>query len=197
VIAIVDYGSGNLCSVRNALAEIGVEGNLARDGRELRRATKIVLPGVGHFGQLASALDRRDLRQTLFERISAGVPFLGICLGLQALFQGSEEAVGGKGLGIFSSSARRFPSDLRVPHMGWSPVVKRRPSRLLANFRDGSHAYFAHSYYAPECEATAATCSYGVSYTAVLERGNLFGVQFHPEKSGPVGLSILRNFVEL
>jgi len=220
VIAILDYGAGNLRSVQNALEEIGCEYSLVRDAPGLRSASKILLPGVGHFGQMMRALDALEVRDALIERIAAGVPFLGICLGLQALFDASEEAPEERGLGIFEGIVRRFPAHARVPHMGWNELELRGESKLLRGFnaRDSDQSrdrkgvvaacttnsagptrpfvYFAHSYYAPEGDYTSAVCAYEVPYTAVLEVGSVFGVQFHPEKSGPVGLAIVRNFVE-
>jgi imidazole glycerol-phosphate synthase subunit HisH len=197
MITILDYGAGNLRSVQNTLEEIGAEHELVRDGEGLRRAAKIILPGVGHFGQMMRALDQMRVRQALIERIRAGVPFLGICLGLQALFEASEEAPGERGLGLFEGHIRRFPADARVPHMGWNEIQPRNGARLLRHLAPHPYLYFANSYYAPVVGATAAICEYSAPFTAVLESNNIFGVQFHPEKSGPVGLAIVRNFVEL
>jgi imidazole glycerol phosphate synthase glutamine amidotransferase subunit len=197
VITIFDYGAGNLRSVQNTLAEIGADYELVRDNLGLQHATKIILPGVGHFGQMMRALDHMRVREALLERIQAGVPFLGICLGLQALFQSSEEAPEERGLGLFEGAIRRFPADAKVPHMGWNEIQPRLGSKLLAGLAPHPYLYFAHSYYAPVNAATAALCSYTTDYTAVLECGSMYGVQFHPEKSGPLGLRIVRNFVEL
>jgi imidazole glycerol phosphate synthase glutamine amidotransferase subunit len=197
MIAILDYGAGNLRSVENTLDEIGTSYTLVRDAAGLRQASRIVLPGVGHFGQMMRALDRMQVREALVECIHGGVPFLGICLGLQGLFESSEEAPEVQGLGIFEGTVRRFPREARVPHMGWNDLEPRAASRLLVRLEAAPYVYFAHSYYVPETEATAAVCNYCVPYTAVLESDNIFGVQFHPEKSGPVGLRIVKNFVEL
>src|SRR5580658_9039822 len=197
MITIFDYGAGNLQSVQNTLGAIGAQYKLVRDADSLRRATKIILPGVGHFGQIMRALDELLVRDALVERIRAGVPFLGICLGLQALFESSEEAPEQQGLGLFPGRILRFPAAARVPHMGWNEIEPRNGARLLANLAPHPYLYFAHSYYAPVVDATAAVCDYTVSYTAVLETKNIFGVQFHPEKSGPLGLKIVKNFVEL
>jgi imidazole glycerol phosphate synthase glutamine amidotransferase subunit len=197
VITILDYGAGNLRSVENALAEIGVDYELVRDPAGLQRATKIILPGVGHFGQMMRALDAMQVREALLDRIRAGLPFLGICLGLQALFQGSEEAPDQTGLGLFDGTIRRFTTEARVPHMGWNELQPKPEARLLHGLRSNPYVYFAHSYYAPVHAATAATCTYTLPYTAVLESKNIFGVQFHPEKSGPLGLKIVKNFIDL
>jgi len=197
MIAIFDYGAGNLRSVENTLHEIGAGYRLVRDAEGLRTASKIILPGVGHFGQMMRALDSLRVREALVERLRAGVPFLGICLGLQALFTDSEEAQEERGLGLYPGTVRRFPASARVPHMGWNQLEPRTASRLLAGLEPQPYVYFAHSYYVPEMPLAAALCTYVVPYTAVLENGNAFGVQFHPEKSGPSGLKIVRNFVEL
>ena len=197
MIAIFDYGAGNLRSVENTLAEVGAAYQLVRDADGLRAASKIILPGVGHFGQIMRALDEMEVRGTFVERIRAGIPFLGICLGLHALFDSSEEAPEVRGLGLYAGTVRRFPEDARVPHMGWNNLEQRKPSRLLTGASPSPFVYFAHSYYAPVTEATAAACTYTLPYTALLEDCNTFGVQFHPEKSGPVGLAIVKNFVDL
>lgn len=197
MIAILDYGAGNLRSVQNTLGEIGADYRLAHTADELRAASKIILPGVGHFGQLIRSLDSMGLRAALLDRIAAGIPFLGICLGLQALFERSEEATELAGLGLLKGTVRRFAHDLRVPHMGWNEIQPRPGARLLQNLGERPYLYFAHSFYAPVTDSTAAICEYGVPYTAVLEHGNVHGVQFHPEKSGPLGLQIVKNFVDL
>ena len=195
--AIFDYGAGNLRSVENTLGELGYEYQLVRDSDGIRKASRIILPGVGHFGQMMRALDALEVRTALLERIATGVPFLGICLGLQALFDASEEAPEVHGLGLYPGTVRRFPADARVPHMGWNELELRRESKLVRELNARPFVYFAHSYYVPENERAAAICTYSTPYTAVLECGNVFGVQFHPEKSGPVGLQIVRNFMEL
>ena len=196
MIAIFDYGAGNLRSVQNTLDEIGATYTLTRDSEGLRAASKIILPGVGHFGQMMRSLDELGVRPTLLDRIAAGVPFLGICLGLQALLTDSEEAPEVRGLGLYPGSVRRFPQDARVPQMGWNQLEINGSSKLLRNIAP-PYVYFAHSYYVPEGPVTAARCTYAVPYTAVLEDRNVFGVQFHPEKSGPIGLQIVRNVLEL
>ncbi len=197
MISIIDYGAGNLRSVQNTLDELGAEYGLVRDPQELRSATSIILPGVGHFGQMIRRLDEMGMRTPLIASIGQGIPFLGICLGLQALFESSQEAPELQGLGLFKGIICRFDAAARVPHMGWNSIEPRAASRLLRGLGPRPYLYFAHSYYAPVNRATAATCNYTLPYTAVLESGNIFGVQFHPEKSGPLGLRIVRNFVEL
>jgi imidazole glycerol phosphate synthase glutamine amidotransferase subunit len=161
----------------------------------LWRASKIILPGVGHFGQMMRALDEMDVRDALIERIRAGIPFLGICLGLQALFESSEEAPEQRGLGLLPGTVSRFRDVERVPHMGWNSLDRLRASPLLEGTGERPFVYFANSYYAPVVAATSASCDYGSPFTAVIETGNISAVQFHPEKSGPVGLAIVRNFV--
>jgi glutamine amidotransferase len=197
MIAIFDYGAGNLRSVQNTLGELSCEYTLVRDAAGLQQASKIILPGVGHFGQMMRALDALEVRETLLDRILAGVPFLGICLGMQALFERSEEAPEVRGLGLYPGEVRRFPQDARVPHMGWNELAIQPASRLVCNLSARPYVYFAHSYYVPENSRAAATCTYEVKYTAALESANVYGVQFHPEKSGSVGLRIVSNFLEV
>lgn len=197
MIAVLDYGAGNLRSVRNTLEALGAPYEIVRDKVGLARASRILFPGVGHFGQMMRALDQSDVRLTLKERITAGVPFFGICLGLQALFERSAEAPEVEGLALFAGSVERFRAEARVPHMGWNTVELVRPSRLLEDLGTESSFYFANSYYVPLCNATAASCDYTLPFTAVLEADNIFGVQFHPEKSGPSGLAVVRRFLEL
>ena len=197
MITIVDYGAGNLRSVMNTLEEIGAEFELVGDAASVSRARKLILPGVGHFGQMMRELDALQLRAAIIERIRSGIPFLGICLGLQALFTDSEEAPEAEGFGIFSGTVRRFPVTARVPHMGWNSLDVKPQSRLLRDLGRDPYLYFAHSYYVPLHDYAAASCTYTLPYTAAIEHGNIFGVQFHPEKSGPLGLKAVRNFVEL
>lgn len=197
MIGILDYGAGNLRSVANTLDAIGGQYTIVRDARGLQESEKIILPGVGHFGQMMRALDDMRVRETLREAILDGTPFLGICLGLHALFEASDEAPEVFGLGLFDGVVRRFPAGARVPHMGWNQLQPKGEPRLLAGLAARPYVYFAHSYYVPVTSATAATCTYSLPYTALLESANIFGVQFHPEKSGPLGLRIVRNFVEL
>jgi imidazole glycerol phosphate synthase glutamine amidotransferase subunit len=197
VTTIVNYGAGNIRSVENTLAELGAEYEVTDTASNVLLASKIILPGVGHFGQMMQAIDRLGLREALRQKIAAGVPFLGICIGLQCLFERSEEAPGEAGLGVLAGEVRRFVGKARIPHMGWNSLDQQRPTRLLQGLSDRPYTYFAHSYYAPLHTATAATCSYICPYSAVIEQGNLYAVQFHPEKSGPVGLQVMKNFLEI
>jgi imidazole glycerol phosphate synthase glutamine amidotransferase subunit len=188
MIAIFDYGAGNLRSVQNGLDAIGCDYTLVRDSEGLRHADKIILPGVGHFGQMVRALDELGVRETLLERIHANIPFFGICLGMQALFESSEEAPEVRGLGLFSGTVRRFSEGIRVPHMGWDQCESKTGQ--------SPYYYFAHSYYVPEVPHLAAeVCNYGVRFIASLQHGNVFGTQYHPEKSAAAGQEVLKSFV--
>jgi imidazole glycerol phosphate synthase glutamine amidotransferase subunit len=199
VIGVLDYGAGNLCSVANTLNSLETPFRLVTTAHELREVSKIILPGVGHFGQMMRALDAMNIREALVGRIRDDVPFLGICLGMHALFDGSDEAPDVRGLGIFTGQVKRFPESLRVPHMGWNQLRIRSDSRLFGFVANQSNPwfYFAHSFYLPEVEISAADCAYSLSFTAAVEYRNVFGVQFHPEKSGGAGQSLVRAFVTL
>lgn len=197
-LTLVDYGAGNLPSVERAFGRLGASTSRATRGEDLAGAEAIVLPGVGHFGALARALACNDLGRALREAIERGAALLGICLGLQALFESSEEAPGEVGLGWIAGVIRPLPANVKLPHMGWNQLRRVRQSRLLAGVPEDAWFYFAHSYAATEDgEATAAVCDYGASFAAVVERGRLAAVQFHPEKSGEAGKAVLRNFLEL
>ena len=198
MIAVIDYGAGNLRSVSNALAVLGAEFLVTREPSAVEQATAIILPGVGHFGQMMEALESTELAASLRRRLQSGMPYLGICLGMQALFESSEEAPGLRGLALLSGRVRRFPSGQKVPHMGWAEVEPggADPDAFLAQVR-GRMYYFAHSYYVPaDAEGCAAYARHGLPFTAVLRHANLVGSQFHPEKSGPAGLNFLRTWVE-
>jgi imidazole glycerol phosphate synthase glutamine amidotransferase subunit len=201
VICVIDYGAGNLRSVTNVLDVIGAEYKLVNDEAAIRAATKIVLPGVGHFGQLAAALDQLKIRHALIDQIKNGVAYLGICLGMQVLFGDSHEASTAKGLGILSGSVRKFESADRSVHMGWNTLEVTAPSRLVKPLPTDSpidselFAYYAHSYFCPVVDETVMTTSYGDQFSAVIEFENIFGVQFHPEKSGDFGRRVMQNFV--
>ncbi len=196
MIAVVDYKAGNLTSVMKALRAVGADAEATEDPDLVRRADKIVLPGVGHF-QATAFLEERGLRQAIEEQIAQGTPFLGVCVGLQWLFRGSTEAPGSRGLAVFDASCDRFAAGKKVPHVGWNSLTVREGSRLLRGVEAGSSVYFTHSYKAPVVNDTVAVTEYGEAFTAAVERKNVMGVQFHPEKSGQIGLRILRNFVEL
>jgi glutamine amidotransferase len=196
MIAIVDYGAGNLNSVKKAFDHLGTEAVVTDRPETVAAAAKVVLPGVGHFSAL-QALDRTGLRQALLARVGAGQPFLGICLGMQWLFEGSEECGQIAGAGMFPGTCRPFPSSVKSPHVGWNSLAVETGSRLLRGVARESFVYYTHSFYAPVVPATAAASEYGLRFTAAVECGNVFGVQFHPEKSADVGLSILKNFCEV
>jgi imidazole glycerol-phosphate synthase subunit HisH len=195
-VALLDYGAGNLASVRKALAAAGVEVRTATGAADLAGASALVVPGVGHFGATA-AIDA-DTRTAVRAALGEGRPVLGICLGMQWLFEGSEEAPGMPGIGIFQGTCFRLPSNgaLKVPHVGWNRLRIERAGRLLDGLDDGAYAYFTHSYAAPPTAATSAIATHGTVFAAAVERDLVFGVQFHPEKSGDAGLRILRNLVE-
>jgi imidazole glycerol phosphate synthase glutamine amidotransferase subunit len=197
VITIVDYGAGNLRSVQNTLSELGAAYRLTRSAAEIETADKVILPGVGHFGQMMRAFEELGIGGALKAKAQSGTPLLGICLGLQALFESSEEAPGVPGMALFPGVVRRFPAPARVPHMGWNSVAPKAGAHLFAGAGEKPCVYFANSYWCPVVDATAAVCHYTLDFTAALESGNIFGVQFHPEKSGPLGLRIMKNFVEL
>jgi len=196
MIAVVDYKAGNLTSVMKSLAAVGADAVSTEDPEVVRRAEKIILPGVGHFAA-TEFLDRRGLKQAIAERAGAGVPFLGICVGLQWLFSGSTEAPECAALCAFDAVCERFAEGKKIPHVGWNSLDVREGSRLLAGVPTGSFVYFTHSYRAPLVNETVAVTNYGEDFTAAAEKDNMMGVQFHPEKSGAAGLRILRNFVEL
>jgi len=196
MIAIVDYGAGNLNSVKKALVHLGAEVIVTDDPGTVAAADKIVLPGVGHFSSL-QALNRTGLREVLLDGASSGKPFLGICLGMQWLFEGSEECSEVSGAGIFPGKCRQFPPSVKSPHVGWNSLAVREDSRLLRGIAQQSYVYYTHSFHAPVVASMSAATEYGLSFAGAVERDNLFGVQFHPEKSGDVGLCILKNFCEV
>lgn len=196
MIAIVDYGAGNLVSVKKALGWLGQESAITSDPAMVVKATKVVLPGVGHFTSTES-LERTGLKQAIVESIERGVPFLGICVGMQWMFEGSEESGSTRGLGVFGGECARFPASVKSPHVGWNQLEVDSSSRLLAGVPSRSFVYFTHSFRAPVTEETVACCEYGGQFSAAVERDHLFGVQFHPEKSGEIGLRLLGNFCKL
>jgi glutamine amidotransferase len=195
VIAIVDYQAGNLASVRKALDYLGYESAITADPGVIAAASKVVLPGVGHF-EATTALSG-SLQEAIVNAIDRQIPLLGICLGMQWMFESSQEAPKLRGLGLFAGECEKFPVQVKSPHVGWNQLQVRGASRLLRGIPDGAFVYFTHSYRVPVVEATVGNCVYGGTFSAAVERGNLFGVQFHPEKSGTAGLQLLRNFFEL
>jgi glutamine amidotransferase len=196
LLTIVDYGSGNLRNVYMAFQRLGIPSRISDQPAEVRRARALVLPGVGAFGDNMERMRAQGLEAPLVAAIRDGVPFLGICLGLQLLFEVSEEMGEHRGLGILPGKVTRFPPGLWVPHMGWNQVHQTRPTPLWKGLPDGSYAYFVHSYYVlPEDKSViAGTTDYGIEYTSAIARDNLYAIQFHPEKSQDVGERILRNF---
>ena len=202
MLAVIDYGAGNLRSVLHALKHLGVKDmQLVRHLDELKGAEKIILPGVGAFGAGMNQLRKQELVEPLQEALQSGIPYLGICVGMQMLFEISEEMGEHAGLGILEGRVVRFPKDsaLKVPHIGWNQLQTHKESPLLNNLPAESYAYFVHSYYcAPTCENDIlATVDYGLPFAAAVQRDNIYGVQFHPEKSQKTGLQILTNFLNL
>jgi imidazole glycerol-phosphate synthase subunit HisH len=202
MIQVIDYKAGNLTSVLKALHYLGAQTHVTQSPDNVRNASKIVLPGVGHF-QATQLLHDLKLTEATREAIAKGTPFLGICVGLQWLYEGSTEAESTEGLCHFASQCERFPAtfngaELKSPHVGWNSLENIRPdSRLLRGVGNGSFVYYTHSWRAPVSADTAATTNYGGDFTAAVERDNVMGVQFHPEKSSSTGLQILTNFLEL
>jgi len=197
VIAIIDYKAGNLTSVKKAFDHLGANTVVTDDPAIVAKADKVVLPGVGHFAS-TQALDASGMRDAVINGIEHGVPFLGICVGMQWMLASSEEAPDVHGLGLWPGECSRFPSGVKAPHVGWNSLaIRRGTSRLLQGVADGAFVYFTHSYRAPLLASTAAEGEYGRGFSAAVEQDNLFGVQFHPEKSGTVGLKILENFCGL
>ena len=191
-IAIVDYGAGNVASVRRGLDYVGAETLIARDAATLERADGLVIPGVGHFETTAAVEARlRDAIVTAAGRR----PVLGVCVGLQFLFEGSDEAPDVPGLGLLPGRCFRLPARVKVPHVGWNSIEIGRASLLLKEIAEGTSFYFTHSFAAPLVEACVASTQHGTDFASVVERGNVAGVQFHPEKSGHAGLQVLQNFV--
>ncbi len=198
IVTLIDYGAGNVTSVARVLRKLGAEVRLTADPAEIDRAACLVLPGVGHCAALLNSLDSRGLRTPLRSALSRGTPFLGICLGLQALYAKSAEAPELSGLGLFQSDVAHLPENVKLPHMGWNQVRSTRPSALLEGISPNDYFYFAHSFAAPaNGKETAATCEHGSEFAAIIESGRIFGVQFHPEKSGAAGAKLLANFLRL
>lgn len=195
MIAIVDYGAGNISSVKKALEHVGAIAEVTSDARVIADAEKLVVPGVGHFNRCLPL--NRQLRLPLLDAFVSGKPFLGICVGMQWLYEGSSESPETAGAGLFQGECDRFPPGVKCPHVGWNQIDIRKDSRLLRGIESGAFVYYTHSYRAPVTEETIATSEYGGTFAAAVERESIFAVQFHPEKSGATGLRILENFCGL
>jgi imidazole glycerol-phosphate synthase subunit HisH len=199
VIALIDYGAGNLTSVKKALAALGAEFTVPQTPTLCEDASALIVPGVGHFSA-TMALDA-PWRQAIGRAVDAGTPLLGICVGMQWLYEGSEEAPDVPGLGVLAGRVRLLQGDplqrLKIPHVGWNALDLPRQSRLLSGLEPGAHVYFTHSYAAPVTADCVASTTHAESFAAAVERDHVFGVQFHPEKSGDAGLQILRNFLSI
>lgn len=200
MIAIIDYDAGNLKSVEKALQFLGEEVVITRDKNVLLQADKVILPGVGAFGDAMGKLHHYDLVETIHQIVEKKTPFLGICLGLQLLFERSDESKGVEGLGILKGEIVKIPdTGLKIPHIGWNSLMIKDSAKLFKGLSDGSYVYFVHSYYlrAEDKDIVKATTEYGTCIHASVEKDNVFACQFHPEKSGDVGLAILKNFAAL
>ena len=196
IATLIDYGAGNLASVKKAFDVLGTCSEVTADPEIIARANKIVVPGVGHFAATA-ALEASGLKQVIRDQITRGTPLLGICLGMQWLFQSSTEAPEITGLCILQGACDQFPASVKSPHVGWNELQLVRSSRLLGDIPERLFVYFTHSFRAPITEQTVASCEYGDAFSAVVEQDRVFGVQFHPEKSGSVGRRLLQTFCEL
>lgn len=201
MIAIIDYDAGNIKSVEKALKRLGQDVKVTRDKEEILHADKVILPGVGSFGDAMEKLVNYGLKDVIYEVVDKNIPFLGICLGMQLLFERSDETPGVEGLGILKGEILRIPETfgLKIPHMGWNSLNFHGNGKLFKGLPSEPYVYFVHSYYlkAEEEEIVTATAEYGTCIHASVEKGQVFGCQFHPEKSGDIGIQILQNFVEL
>ncbi len=201
MIAIIDYGAGNLQSVKKAFDFIGAESVITDNPETINACDKILLPGVGSFGDAMASMRAKNLVETVKQNALSGKAFLGICLGLQLLFEESEESPNVQGLGIFKGKIRRFPSDmgLKIPHIGWNSLDIKQKDTLFKGIPENSYVYFVHSYYleAKDLTDVATVTNYGIDFHSAVGKGNIFATQFHPEKSGDVGLQILRNFASM
>ena len=197
-VVIIDYGMGNLYSVKNALLAVGAEPVVTSDRDVIAAAERVILPGVGAFGDCMANLEKSGLIPVIRQLLDSGKPFLGICLGMQLLFEASDEAPGVAGLGYFKGQVKYLPTSLKIPHMGWNKLELRSPSPLLTG-AGGEYVYFVHSFHAePEDKSIiTSVCDYGMEVTASVGRGNVQAFQFHPEKSSSVGMQLLKNFVDM
>ncbi len=201
MVALIDYGVGNLFSLQSSFRMIGIDAEVTADPQKIHEADRIILPGVGAFGDAAQRLQESGLDQVLLREARAGKPLMGICLGMQLLFERSFEYGENTGLGLINGEIRpiaeRIPPEMKIPQMGWNALIIKKSSRVLKGIREGTYVYFVHSYSAVGCgDALAATTDYGAELTACVEQDNVCGCQFHPEKSGSTGLHILKNFCE-
>ncbi|MBR4175412.1 MAG: imidazole glycerol phosphate synthase subunit HisH [Lachnospiraceae bacterium] len=201
MITVIDYDAGNIMSVIKAFEYLGEKVLLTADENEILNADRIILPGVGNFGDCMAELNKRDLSPVIKKAVASGIPFMGICLGLQLMFDDSEEAQGVEGLRLLEGHVKRLPKkdDLKIPNIGWNSLDLPRESRLFEGIEDGSFVYFVHSYYlaARDEDIVCATIDYGTRVHAAVEKDNIFGCQFHPEKSSETGLNIIRNFLKV
>jgi glutamine amidotransferase len=198
MIAIIDYKMNNLRSVQKAFERMGTDAVISGNPEELRKADKLVLPGVGAFGKSMETICAAGLDRIIFDHAAAGRPLLGICLGMQLLFTRSEELGVHNGLNILSGSVVRFPPTVKVPHIGWNEIRMKRPSPILSDVKDSAYVYFVHSYYAlPSDDIVVTSTDYGIEFPSIVQYENIFGIQFHPEKSQTTGLTILKNFALL
>jgi imidazole glycerol phosphate synthase glutamine amidotransferase subunit len=196
MIGVINYGAGNVGSVLRAIQYLGHPAEAVEDASLLQSADRLILPGQGHFGSMMEALESRKMIAPLRQQIAAGKPFLGICLGLQALYEASDEAPDRAGFGLLRGRVTRFEGVFKVPHLGWSQLEIHGSDGLFEGVANGSFAYFCHSYYGPVTAETTAITEYGQSFAAALSLGSVYAVQFHPEKSGDVGLKVLENFLK-
>lgn len=200
MVAIIDYGAGNLQSVKKALDFLGYESEITMDREKILSASHVILPGVGSFGDAMASIRERGLEDTIKQAASGEKHFLGICLGLQLMFEKSDETPGVEGLGIFKGDIVKIPSEngLKVPHMGWNSINLKQTDGIFSGIRDGSYFYFVHSYYLKNAEpdVVAATAQYGVEIECAIQKGKVCATQFHPEKSSETGLRLLKNFME-
>lgn len=200
MVAIIDYGAGNLQSVKKALDFLGYESEITMDREKILSASHVILPGVGSFGDAMASIRERGLEDTIKQAASGEKHFLGICLGLQLMFEKSDETPGVDGLGIFKGDIVKIPSEngLKVPHMGWNSINLKQTDGIFSGIRDGSYFYFVHSYYLKNAEpdVVAATAQYGVEIECAIQKGRVCATQFHPEKSSETGLRLLKNFME-
>jgi imidazole glycerol-phosphate synthase subunit HisH len=196
MIGVINYGAGNIGSVLRAIQYLGYPAEPVEDSTRLQNAEKLILPGQGHFGAMMESLEAKSMVASLRDQMGSGKPFLGICLGLQALYETSDEAPDRAGFKLLPGHVKRFEGVFKIPHLGWNQLEIRRQDGLFEGVPDGSFAYFCHSYYGPVTAETTAATEYGQNFAAAIRVGSVYAVQFHPEKSGDVGLKVLENFLK-